>query len=260
MTSNVMNFPDENTAVTTNWVAEAGTMTGGEPVFGTKVLTAKKLAGRAVFSLELLDDGNVALMPFLQSCFAEKFGGELDFQAAQGPGTTFTGIRDAVSVGTTSATNGTNGTNITYAGTASTQSSLVKVFCGANEGMARNDGIFLCGPGVYAKIMGLVDLNGQPIVRLGTVEGQPNNTLFGRPIVVSARLTNYTVGAGTVSVGMLAYGSPSGLLFGVRQGMRWDVTDQVHWGTYQADARLVGRFAFVVGVPTAWVRQYDVIV
>jgi HK97 family phage major capsid protein len=126
--------------------------------------------------------------------------------------------------------------------------------------MTRSDGIWVCGPAVYAQILGLVDTNGQPIVRLGTVEGQPNNTLFGRPIIVSARLPKQTVGAGPVSTGNLYFGTPSSLLFGTRTGMRWDVTDQVSWGTYQADARLVGRFAYVVGVPTAWTKQIGIIV
>jgi len=39
---------------------------------------------------------------------------------------------------------------------------------------------------------------------------------------------------------------------GTRLGMSWDVTDQVNWATYRADARLVGRFGGRVTVPAAW--------
>lgn len=261
MTSDTLSFPDEATAVTINWSNTDGTtLTAGEPVFGVKTLNARKLIGRATFSLELLDDANVAIVPFLQSCFAEKMGGELDFQSMEGVGTPFTGVSGATSVNDAARTNGTIGVSLSYARTPSTWASLVQIFTKAGEGITRNDGVFVCGPGVYAQIIGLTDTNGQPIVRLGTVEGQPNNTLFGRPIVVSNRLPATTIGAGTASVGGLYYGSPSALLFGVRQGMRWDVTDQVNWAKYQADARMVGRFGYVVGVPTAWVKQTGILI
>jgi hypothetical protein len=42
--------------------------------------------------------------------------------------------------------------------------------------------------------------------------------------------------------------------------MKWEVTDQVSWSTYQADARMVGRFGYVVGVGAAWTKQTGIIV
>jgi HK97 family phage major capsid protein len=260
MTSDTLSFPDEATAVTINWSNTDGTvLTAGEPVFGVKTLNARKLIGRATFSLELLDDANVAIVPFLQSCFAEKMGGELDLQAMEGSGAPFTGVSGATSVNdAVVTTNGTLGQTLTYASVVATAASLVRIYTSASEQSSIGGGTFVCGPAVYAKIIGLIDTNGQPVVRLGTVEGQPNQTLFGRPIIVSARLPKVTLGAGTNSVGGLYYGPMSSLLFGTRQGMRWDVTDQVNWAKYQADARMVGRFGYVVGVPTAWVRNLGI--
>lgn len=260
MTSDTLSFPDEATAVTINWSNTDGTtLTAGEPVFGVKTLNARKLVGRATFSLELLDDANVAIIPFLQSCFAEKMGGELDFQAMEGSGAPFTGVSGATSVNDgVVTTNGTLGQTLTYASVTATFASLVRIYTAASEQSSIAGGTFVCGPAVYAKIIGLVDNNGQPVVRLGTVEGQPNQTLFGRPIIVSARLPKVTLGAGTNSVGGLYYGPMNSLLFGTRQGMRWDVSDQVNWAKYQADARMVGRFGYVVGVPTAWVRNLGI--
>jgi HK97 family phage major capsid protein len=262
MTSDTLSFPDEATAVTINWSNTDGTtLTAGEPVFGVKTLNARKLIGRATFSLELLDDANVAIIPFLQSCFAEKMGGELDLQAIEGSGAPFTGVSGATSVNdAVVTTNGTIGQTLTYSSVTATFASLTRIYTAASEQSSIKGGTFVCGPAVYAKIIGLVDGNGQPVVRLGTVEGQPNQTLFGRPIIVSARLPKVTLGAGTNSVGGLYYGPMSTLLFGTRQGMRWDVTDQVNWAKYQADARMVGRFGFVVGVPTAWVRNLGIAV
>ena len=79
-------------------------------------------------------------------------------------------------------------------------------------------------------------------------------------MVVSNRMVPTTVGAGTVSVGGLYFGSPSALIFGVRQNLKYEITDQVSWANYRADARLVGRFAFQVGVAAAWTRQFGIIV
>lgn len=254
MTSDTLSFPDEATAVVTYWSASnATTLTAGEPVFGIKQLIANKLIGRAKFSLELIDDANVAIVPFLQSCFGEKMGGDLDSMAMEATYAAatlpFTGVLNATSVTTyvPISTNGTNGAPLKY-------TDLVNIFAAPGEGMSSNKGVYVCGPGVYAKILGLIDGQGQPIVRLGNVEGESNQTILGRPIIVSNRLVKTTVGAGTASVGAIYFGDPKMLVFGTRQGMRWDVTDQVSWATYQADARMVGRFGFVVGVPTAWVR------
>lgn len=261
MTSDTLIFPNEATAVTINWSNTDGTtLTPGEPVFGSSTLNARKLIGRATFSLELLDDSNVAILPFLQACFAEKMGGELDLQAIEGSGSPFTGVSGATSVNDAGGTNGTNGVVLTYSSTASTKASLVKIYTAASETQPRNEGFWVCGPAVYAQIIGMVDSNGQPVVRFGNVEGAPSGTILGRPIIVSARLPKTTVGAGTVSVGGLYFGPGSALLFGTRRGMQWDVTDQVSWATYQGDARMVGRFGYVVGVPTAWVKQLGIIV
>jgi HK97 family phage major capsid protein len=259
MTSDVLNFPNESTAVTINWSKTEGTtLTGGEPVFGQSQLNAYKLIGRATFSLELLDDSNVAILPFLQACFAEKFGGELDFQAMEGPGTAtspFTGVLNATSVNDAARTNGTNGVTLKYSSTVSTEASLVQIFTAASESQPRLQGIWVCGPALYAQVVGLIDSNGQPIVKFGTVEAAPSGSILGRPVVVSARLPKTTIGAGTNSVGSLYFGPPKALIFGNRTNMRWDVTDTVSWSTYQADARMVGRWGFAVGVPTSWVKQ-----
>lgn len=259
MTSDSLSFPDEATAVSVGWHRTDGTtITVGEPVFGVKTLTANKLVGRAVFSLELLDDANVAILPFLQSCFAEQMGANLDAQAMEGT-TPFTGVATATSVNDgVVTTNGTIGQTLTYASSTATFASLVRIFTKAQQGSVINGGTWVCGPGVYAKIIGLVDNNGQPIVRLGTVEGQPNNTLFGRPIIVSSALVATTLGAGTNSVGGLYYGQMGALAFGTRQGFRWDVSEHVSFATYQAQARMVGRFGYVVAVPTAWVRNLGI--
>jgi HK97 family phage major capsid protein len=262
MTSDTLSFPDEATACTVGWHRTDGTaITVGEPVFGQKQLIANKLVGRAIFSLELLEDSNVAILPFLQSCFAEKMGADLDAQAIEGSGSPFTGVSIATSVNDgVVTTNGTIGQTLTYASVTGTFASLVRIYTKAAQGSVINAGTWVCGPGVYAKIIGLVDNNGQPIVRLGTVEGQPNNTLFGRPMIISSALVNVTLGTGTNSVGGLYYGQMNQLAFGTRQGFRWDVSEHVSFSTYQAQARMVGRFGYVVGVPTAWVRNLGIAV
>jgi HK97 family phage major capsid protein len=261
MTSDTLLIPNEATQVVTYWsTTQASVLTGGEPVFGVTTLSAARLHGRATMSLVLLDDANVAVIPFLAQCFVERMGGDLDAQAIEGVGTPFTGVSGAASVVDAAATNGTNGVTLQYGLGTSTIGGLVKVFTKGGEGLSRRDGVFVSGPGVYAKVLAMIDGNGQPIVRLGTVEGAPNNTLFGRPYLVSNRLSATTIGSGTFSVGNLYFGSPSALIFGVRQNMKWEITDQASWANYRADARMVGRFAYAVGVPAAWTKQLGILV
>ena len=245
MTKLVHQIPDETTSVTINWVAEEGALDGGEPVFGQKTLTANKLAGRAVVSQELVEDSNIGILAWLQARFTEKMGGELDFQCMEGTGSPFTGVVGASGVNALATTASTTGAAVTYA-------DLTATLVAAGEGASVEDGTWIMSPAVWGKVLGMVDSNGQPIVKLMSVEDSPKNTILGRPVIVSNRLSSYTVGSD--ATGNIYYGPLKALTFGSRAGMSWEVTDQVHWANYQMDARLVARFGYVVGVPAAWTK------
>lgn len=255
MTKAVHDVPSESTACTVNWVAEAGTLTAGEPNLSKKTLTAKKLVGRATMSIELVEDSNVGLLAYLLEVFTEKMGGELDKQSVLGDGSqpAITGIDNTANINVVSSSATAAGRNLTW-------QLLVNTFTAAGESSQIQRGYWIMSPKGYAVCLGLTDSTGQPIVRFGQAEGAPAGTLIGRPILFSNRWggapsgVTATLDDSTNTNTKIIYGVPSSLLFGTRMGMRWEVTDQVNWANFQMDARLVGRFGIVVGVPADFNR------
>jgi HK97 family phage major capsid protein len=109
-------------------------------------------------------------------------------------------------------------------------------------------------PKQWAKVLGLVDSNGQPIVRLGMVQAGPPMSLMGRPVILTSAISVNVTRGSTGSTSNIYYGPPEKLYLGVRNGLRFDVTDQVNWASYAMDMRVVGRFGFAVAVPGAWTK------
>jgi HK97 family phage major capsid protein len=255
MNKKTHDMPSESGAVTVNWVAEEGTLTGGDPTINKKTLTALKIAGRATMSIELVEDSNVGLLAYLLEVFTEKMAGELDKQLVLGDGSSpaITGINNATGINVVSS-------SATAAGRDLTWPLLVNTYVGSGEGTAIENGYWIVSPKGYAKMLGLTDSTGQPVVKFGNTETAPAGTLLGRPILLSARFggtpsgVTATLDDSTNTNTRIIYGTPSSLLFGTRTGMRWDVTDQANWATYQMDARLIGRFGMVVGVPSNFAR------
>ena len=256
MTSKIHNMPSEATAVTVGWALEAGTLTQGEGTLSQKALTAFKIYGRAKMSIELVEDSNPGLLAYLLEVFTEKMAGQLDRQLVLGDGSNpaITGI------------NGTSGINVvstsaTAAGRNLSWQLLVNTYVGASEGSAIENGVWIVSPKGYAAIQGLSDTAGHPIIKYDDTKNAPAGTILGRPIVLSARFggapgtdVTATLDDSTTSNTSIIYGVPSSILFGTRQGFRWDVTDQVGWVTYQMDARLTGRYGMIVGVPANFSR------
>jgi HK97 family phage major capsid protein len=107
----------------------------------------------------------------------------------------------------------------------------------------------------YTEILQLVDGNSQPLIQFQQgLQANPPMTLFGREIIVSGALSGAgdTLDDTTNANSTILFGTLQNVVAGTRQGLSWDVTDQVSWASYQMDARLVGRFGGVVGVPAAW--------
>ena len=255
MTSLTHAVPTEKTAVTVNWVAEAGTLTPGEPTFSQSTLVAKKLVGRATMSVEVVEDSNIGLLAYLLEVFAEKMAGEIDKQMVCGDGSSpaITGIDNTAGITVISSSATTAGRNLSW-------QLLVNTYVGNGEGTAIENGYWIVTPKGYSQIMALVDTTGQPIIRFADTEQAPAGTLIGRPILLSARFggapgtVTATLDDSTNANTKIIYGVPSSVLFGTRMGMRWDVTDQVNWSNFQMDARLCGRFSSVVGVPANFAR------
>lgn len=255
MTKKVHDVPSETTAVTVNWIAEAGALTGGEPNISKKTLTAMKISGRATMSVELVEDSNIGLLQYLLEVFSEKMAGELDKQLVLGDGSSpvITGIDNTSGINVVSSSATAAGRNLSW-------QLLVNTYAACVEGSAIENGVWIVSPKGYAAMIGLADSTGQPIIKFGDTATAPAGTVLGRPIVLSARFggtasgVTATLDDATNANSRIIYGVPSSLLFGTRTGMRWDVTDQVGWANYQMDARLIGRFGMIVGVPSNFAR------
>jgi len=178
--------------------------------------------------------------------FTEKMARELDYQVILGDGTTTELLGVMNGTGINAVTDSTQ-THLTW-------SHVVNAFAGASEQSARDDGVWICSPKGFAEILKLKDDNNMPIVHFGTAtQGPPAAFLLGKPIIPHAVLGGSdTLDNTTETKTDIVFGPLSMFTAGTRQGMMWDVTDQVNWANYQADARLVGRFGGRVVVPSAF--------
>jgi HK97 family phage major capsid protein len=257
MTSLTHDIPSESTSITVGWTTEAGTLTGGEGTLSKKTLTALKVFGRATMSIEMVEDSSPGLLQYLLEVMSEKIGGQLDVQALCGDGAApaITGIDSTSGINVISSSATAAGRNLTW-------QLLVNTYVGNGEGTAIENGVWIVSPTGYRVMLGMTDTTGQPMIKYDGPATAPAGTLLGRPIIVSARfggsptaaIVTATLDDSTNANTKIIYGVPSSLLCGTRMGLRWDVTDQVSWGSFSLDARLVGRFASVVGVPSNFSR------
>jgi len=246
MSSDDMKIPNEATGVGVSWISEAGTLTGSESTFGQNTLTAKKLIGRATMSREVVDDSVVAIIPYIQEVFAEKFGRELDYEALEGTGGNFTGVVTETGINS-EETIASNGTTVRYEHLAAT------VFAGGEES-TRMGSAFFMSPKIFATVVGLVDTSGQPIFQYANVPGSYAKTILGFPVFATNVLSTDITRGTTGSTGNIYFGDPRKLIFGDRSGLRFEVTDQVGWANDQIDARMIGRWGFTIATPASWTK------
>jgi HK97 family phage major capsid protein len=242
MTSNQLLIPNEASGVTVGWANEAVQLSQGEGTFGQNILDAKKIYGRAVASIESIQDSIVGLLPYVQMVMAEAIGKELDQEAIEGDGTNFTGL-NAETINTVNTTSGDSA--------AATYRDLVNCVYAADESSVENNAVWIMHRKIFATVVALVDTTGQPIYQPAVAAGVPG-TILGYPVYTcSALATNIT--SGSANTGNMYFGNPQKLIFGDRADLTFDATDTgPGWAKYQVDMRLVGRFGFTVGTPLAW--------
>jgi len=255
VTSDKIEWPNEATAMRVAWQETQGSaITTSEPTFGSNTITIHRLGGYGLASLEVLEDANVGILGYLQTALMEKIGAALDSETMQGTGSPYTGIRTASGVNVQNF-----GTGPTTAGGEANYANLVKLYVKAGQNSARRNAVFVMNHQLYGEVLSQVDSQGQPVVRLGQVEGAPADTLFGRPIIVSS---NLTAGAAITTTGdviaTMYFGPPSALIWNIRRGIEWDVSEQFKFSTYQLAFRMVMRAGFLAGVPSAWAVAKDV--
>ena len=248
MTSNRLEIPNEATGISVAWIAEKSTITASEPVLGVNILTAKKLAARAVVSTELAEDSLVAVFPYLQTIFGEAIGRELDQEALEGDGTNLSGVESESARNTTG---NVTGTTIVY-------SDLPATMYGAGEQSTRLGAAWFMSPAIFSTIVALTDSNGMPIVQFANVQNSPFPNLLGAPVYLTNVLNVAKTVGGDPNNGSVYHGDPQTLLFGMNRSLRFGVSEHVLWTTDRLDFKITQRVGFTVANPGAWTELQGV--
>jgi HK97 family phage major capsid protein len=247
MTSLTHQVPVENANVTAYIVAENATITDSMPAtaFASRPLTAKKFAGLATVTNELLDDNIIGLNEYIFSAVAEQIGRLEDIGALEG-GTpsvqNFSGIAVASGVNafTVAATTVTGGNIPTYG-------ELIQLVYTAQQSATRRGAGFFMTPAVFKNIVSLVDTNGQPIFSMQNVPNAIPQFVGGYPVyLVSSLSTQWATVSGSTS--QIYYGPPSKIIFGDATGMSFDIDPYFFFDTVKTRIRVLKRTGILVPV------------
>src|SRR3990172_8755157 len=251
MDSKTLDLPKGSGGISAAIVGEnaaIGDSVGGTP-FSVATLTAKKFAGRAQASIESLQDSVVGLMGYIQTRIAEAIGQLEDKQCLEGDGTgsNFTGL--ATDAGVNEIAGGANGTAITY-------DIIVSMVYKARQRSSRIGARWYGAPETKAKVVGLKDSQLMPVFQFNNVPGAIAQTLLGFPFEdISTIRIDRSIGTAGATGTFLYFGVPTGVVFGDRQGMSWEVSNAPGWNNYLLDMRLVKRTGIAIGVPAAFTRH-----
>lgn len=259
MTTKTLDLPIEGTSsLAVSWGTENVAITDSVPASNATdkiTLTANRLNGRAVSSMEEIQDSPVSILSWVQTKLTEMAGRAIDQQVLEGGlvnsvavtiAGPFTGIGKNTSVNDI-APGTANGQLITYA-------TLVDMVFKARERVSRQAAKFFLAPETMGKIVGLVDTTGQPIVQFGNVPGQFAASILGFPCEVHSVIqADRTYGTGT-GLSNVYFGPASQVVIGDRMGMAWDVSDIPGFSSAEVHMRLIARLAIAVAVPKAFSR------
>ncbi len=236
-----MVIPTENANVTAFLVAEGVTISDSiaSTAFAPQTLVAKKFAGLATVSNELLADNIIGLNEYLFQAIAEGIGILEDRGALDG--TNFTGIRVATGVNSQTA----NGTGVTN-GTTPTYTEMMGVIYGALQAASREQGRFFMHPGSFKNLAGAVDTTGQPLISFGNVSGAFAQFYAGYPVSLVSSLGTSWLFATTSS--NIYFGPPSKILFGDISGMSFDIDPYSLLDKVQTRIRVLKRTGILVPV------------
>ena len=258
MVSKTHQIPSLDTDVIAYFAAEAGTITDSMSAtnWSQKALTAKKLAGLATLSNELLQDNIIGLPEFLFTAIAEQIGKLEDTEAVEGTGTNWTGVNAATGVNTVDAT--TNGDAIAY------KSKVIKAIFKASEVDSRQNAAWFMSPEAAIECFGLTDTNGFPIFQAPnamTVTMLPagaRGTLMGYPVFVHSGIkADRTKGTGT-SLTNIYFGNWKKLIIGDLLGLSFFTDPYSLSSTDSVKIRVTKRTGCVVGVPSAFTVIKDI--
>ena len=254
MTTKQLDLPTEgSSSLTVDWGTENTDVTDSVPASAATAvvsLKAARLQGFAASSLEEMQDSAISILMWIQTKLTELAGRELDrvlLEGAVGTAPLVAGIHSASGVKVVAATHA-NGTILTYGLLAS------QIFA-ARERSSRDGAKWMTSPEVMAKIVGMVDTTGQPVVQFGNVPNAFSASILGFPVEVHSVIkADRTYGTGT-AISSLYFGPPKQFIIGDRMGMAWDVSDIPQFRKAQVNMRLITRVGLGIAVPGAFSRN-----
>jgi len=267
MTAFKHNIPDLTTGISVDIIDEEGSITEVEPVFGQKVLTAKKFAARGVLSMELQQDSSIGIVDFWLTLAEEQLGLKEDEQALEGDGAgaNFTGVVAASGVNEVQSLTAGVPTN----GGVAKYDELVKTKWKAAKRSTRRGAAWIAPPELARNVEALVDSQLRPIwsnptagniTALGApANGGPDGVLLGYP-VWSTDVIRVDRTVGTLTTAGNVYFGPwgHGMIYGDLIGIMFGVSEHVLWNTAQLVARLIKRTGILVGVPADFTKYTGV--
>lgn len=233
-----------STALTAQWVNEAGQIKSTDPNFRQVQLVINKLASIPKVTSELLADANVDVIAYLSELIAEAFAKEEDSQGFNGSGTPFVGVLGATGT-PTYALAGTGFAELSYP-------ELVKM-TGSLYSAAKANAKYYLHRTIVANCRALITTAGAPIL------GATANEIAGFPLIETEILpsidasTSQTAGTKFGVFGDLR----KTLAMGQRAGIEMKISDQATVGSdnmFEKDMvalRMIERVSFGVLLPSA---------
>lgn len=243
MTSLTHQIPTENGNITAYIVPETTVITDSAVTTGFSQIsiTARKFAGLATLSNELLEDAILGLQEYLFTAIGEHIGILEDSNALEATGTNFTGVVAAAS------TNSFSGVGNTAGGDDPTYQDIVRCVYEAAQASSRVNAWFMMHPRAFRSVVGLVDTDGTPIYQFGNVPNAPAERILGYPVALTTALSILRTEQ-TTSTTAIYYGPPTKIIFGDKAGMSFDIDPFGLFTTAQTRVRVIKRTGIVVPV------------
>ncbi|HEV8198760.1 MAG TPA: phage major capsid protein [Candidatus Polarisedimenticolia bacterium] len=242
--------PIENANVTALIVAEGAIITDSMPTtsFTSGALTAKKYAGLATLSSEVLSDNVINLQQTIFSQIAEAIG-IVEDQNIFNSANSVTGLSSVVGRFTTNVSG--------FAAAGNNQGSvpiwfdMVTAMFKGLQRSSRANGRWFMHPGVYKNLLTNVDTTTQPIIAFSNNAQTPTDgripfSITGFPVELSAVIsTQDSVYTTSSSIYFL---DPQRVLYGDLIGMRFDIDPYGLFSTDQVRIRVLQRLGILVPV------------
>jgi HK97 family phage major capsid protein len=246
-------LPSENLNITASIVSEMLSITESAATasqFTQIALVARKFAGWATVSNELLQDNVISLQEYLFSAIAESIGILEDQAALDGSTGVFTGLDNS------SGVNSFTTSGVTSGGDLPSFAELINAVYGAKQRGSRVTGRFWMHPTAFKSVAGMVDTTGQPIFSFSNVPNAIPQFIGGYPVdLVSSLSLTKTIKSSSTNI---YFGPANKIIFGDIAGMQFDIDPFSLFQRVMTNIRVIKRTGIAIPVPSAFTIVHGV--